>query len=105
MATQPAVDFVPLANGNYLIVNEASGMVLSDPSLSGGTGTAIVQTQLNGGLNQQWQISSSRGPTAATRSVNASSGLVLDDPNAYDAGLIRPGPCGSPTAARTRNGI
>ena len=48
--------FVPLSNGNYLIVNAYTGMVLDDPASSTANGTIIEQYQLNGGLNQQWEV-------------------------------------------------
>ena len=75
---------VPLADGNYLIVNEASGLVLDSPP--GGASTSnpiyvlpVEQYQLNGGLNQQWIFPSLTGDTESVI-YNASSGLVLDDP-------------------------
>ena len=38
------------------MVNAYSGEVLDDPAFSTSNGTLIQQYQLNGGLNQQWQI-------------------------------------------------
>ena len=48
--------FIPLADGNDLIVNQASGLVLGDPGFSQNRGTGIVQWQLNAGMNEQWQV-------------------------------------------------
>ena len=48
--------FVPLADGNDLIVNQASGLVLGDPGYSTSNGTGIIQWQLNAGMNEQWQL-------------------------------------------------
>ncbi len=52
--------FVPLADGNDLIVNAYSGDALDDPDFSTNNGTKIIQYQLNGGLNQQWTIDALR---------------------------------------------
>jgi hypothetical protein len=70
--------FVPLADGNDLIVNVASGLVLGDPGFSKSNGTGIIQWQPNGGLNEEWQIIPQRNGTFEI--LNASSRLVLDDP-------------------------
>jgi alpha-galactosidase len=70
--------FVPLADGNDLIVNQASGLVLGDPGFSQNRGTGIIQWQLNGGLNEQWQVNQQANGTYEI--VNAYSGLVLEDP-------------------------
>ena len=70
--------FVPLADGNDLIVNEASGLVLGDPGFSRNLGAGIIQWQLNGGMNEQWQVLSPGNGTYAI--FNACSELVLEDP-------------------------
>jgi hypothetical protein len=38
------------------LINTFSGKVLGNPGSSRSNGTGIIQWQLNGGLNQQWQI-------------------------------------------------
>jgi hypothetical protein len=70
--------FVPLADGNDLIVNEASGLVLDDPGYSYSNGTPIIQWQLNGGLNQQWQIN--QLGNGNYHIVNAYSDMAIGDP-------------------------
>jgi hypothetical protein len=74
-------DLVALTHGNDLIVNVSSGKVLTVPGLSL-NGTAVYQDQLNGGLNQQWQlvlVPQANG-TSDYEVKNAYSGLVLTDP-------------------------
>ncbi len=71
--------FIPLSNGNDLIVSASSGLVLNDPNFSKGDGTDVDQWQLNGRQNQQWQLDAFGNGNDAI--VNAYSGLVLDDPN------------------------
>ena len=75
--------FVPLSNGNYLIVNAYTGLVLDDPASSTANGTNIEQYQLNGGLNQQWEVVN-EGPPGGYPGLgdqyaifNASSGMAL----------------------------
>jgi endo-1,4-beta-xylanase len=73
-----------LAAGNapvvkYYVDNAASGKVLDDPNFSTSNGTLIQQFQLNGGLNQQWQVVPLANGNYEV--FNASSGKVLDDPN------------------------
>ena len=75
--------FVPLANGNDLIVNQASGLVLGDPGFSQNRGTGIIQWQLNAGMNEQWQVNQQGNGTYEI--VNAYSGLVLEDPGSSTA--------------------
>ena len=65
-------DFAPLANGNDVIVSEATGKVLD----GGGGGINPGERQLNGGQNQQWQTNSLGN--ASYTLLNASSNLVLD---------------------------
>jgi hypothetical protein len=71
--------FIPLSNGNDLIVSASSGLALDDPNFSTSNGTHLDLWQPNGGLNQQWQVDSLGNGNFAI--VNAYSGLVLDDPN------------------------
>ena len=55
--------------------------MLDDPS-STSNGTQIDQWQLNGGVNQQWELlAAGNAPVVTDYVVNASSGKVLDDPN------------------------
>jgi hypothetical protein len=74
--------FIPLADGNQMIVNAASGLALDDPGFSGQNGTPIQVYQVNGGLNQQWQVirEGSNHNVANYTIENAYSGLVLTDP-------------------------
>ena len=66
-----AWDFAPLANGNELIVSEASGFV--QESLGNGI---VLSDQLNGGTNQQWYIVPLNNGNYEIG--NFSSNLVLD---------------------------
>ena len=75
--------FVPLANGNDLIVNASSGKVLDDPNFSTSNGTTLIQYQLNGGTNQQWNLVAQTDGNWELK--NASSGKVLADPNSSTA--------------------
>jgi hypothetical protein len=68
---------------NVCIANAASGKVLDDPNGSTLSGAVIQQFQLNGGLNQQWQLASLSDGNFQI--VNAASGLVLGDPNGSTA--------------------
>ena len=70
--------FVPLADGNDLIVNQASGLVLGDPGYSYSNGTPIIQWQLNDGLNEQWQIN--QLGNGNYQIVNAYSDMAIGDP-------------------------
>ena len=69
---------VPLADGNDLIVNQASGLVLGDPGYSSSNGTPIIQWQLNGGLNEQWQFNYLGN--GYYHIVNAYSDMAIGDP-------------------------
>ena len=69
---------VTLADGNVLIVNEASGEVLGDPGFSKSNGTGIIQWQLNDGMNEQWQLVGQANGSYGFR--NAYSRLWLGDP-------------------------
>jgi hypothetical protein len=52
--------------------------VLDDPAFSKSSGTHVIQYQLNGGTNQQWQLVKLADGNYEV--VNVYSGLVLDDP-------------------------
>ena len=74
--------FVPLADGNDLIVNVASGLVLGDPGYSNNDGTQVIQWQLNNGLNEQWQVENLGNGNVEI--VNAYSNLALTaDPGPF----------------------
>ena len=64
--------FVPLADGNDLIVNAYSGKVLDDPAFSTSNGTPIIQYQKNNGLNQQWTLLAAGNAPAVTYYVDLS---------------------------------
>ena len=57
----------------------ASGFALADPNSSTIPGTATDTEQLYGGLNQEWQVLAQ--PDGNFVIFNASSHLVLDEPN------------------------
>jgi hypothetical protein len=61
----------------YLIINAASGLVLTDPGYSTNSGTVIQQCYPTGGENQQWNLTNLNGESFVQ---NAYSGMVLDDP-------------------------
>ncbi len=69
---------LPLANGQYTIRNELSGMLLDDPGSSGTSGAQIIQWQANGGTNQKWYVTGQGNGFYTIR--NAASGLYLSDP-------------------------
>jgi hypothetical protein len=75
--TCEALEGRQLLSGYYLI-NAASGKVLDEPNFSSSNGTPIIQYQLNGGTNQQWNLVALADGNGEI--VNASSGKVLDDP-------------------------
>jgi hypothetical protein len=60
---------------NCYIANVASGKVLDDPGGATASGTAVQQFQLNGGLNQQWQLVSL--PDGNSEILNSANGMVL----------------------------
>ncbi|MBV8231281.1 MAG: RICIN domain-containing protein, partial [Planctomycetaceae bacterium] len=69
-------------NGNVYIQNVFSQKYLDDPGSSTSNGTAIIQYDFNGGLNQQWRLLPvNDGSNFHYVIQNASSGLVLDDAN------------------------
>ena len=72
--------FVPLADGNDLIVNVYSGLVLDNGGWTS-NGIYILQDQLTGGDNQEWLVGSIIGSSNGTVVIgNVFSGKVLDDP-------------------------
>ena len=75
--------FVPLADGNDLIVNAYSGKVLDDPDFS------TEQRDPHRSVPAQWRHQPAMDDrpcwrTATTRSINASSDKVLEDPAILD---------------------
>ncbi len=64
----------------YYIVNEASGKVLDDPGGSTSNGAIIEQWQLNGGMNQRWDLLPVANGSVNFELVNEASGKVLGDP-------------------------
>ena len=69
----------PLADGDYVLTNQSSQLVLDDPGLSPNSGIAMYQWTYNGGPNQRWFVSfNGRGFYTIQ---NLSSKLFLTDPN------------------------
>ena len=71
----------------YYIINEASGKVLGDPGFSTSNGTSMIQWQLTGGSNEQWNLVPVGNGNVEI--VNAYSGLALDDPTGNSTSLIQ----------------
>lgn len=67
-----------IANGNYTVANESSGMLLDDPAFSTASGTQIIQYPANGGVNQKWHFAFQASGYYTIQ--NGSSGLYLSDP-------------------------
>ena len=55
-----------LSTGPYYLVNQASGNVLDDPAFSTSNGTAIIQCQVNGGLEHHPVTQAIAAQTALT---------------------------------------
>jgi len=72
----------PIANGEYRVMNDYSGMVLDDPASSSSSGTQIIEYPSDGGPNQKWQFTLQSSGYYTIR--NVSSQLYLSDPG--DAG-------------------
>lgn len=68
-----------LADGDYTLLNNASGLVMDDPAASSMPGTNMYQWVPNGGLNQQWFFSYNGKGYYTIQ--NVSSGLFLVDAN------------------------
>jgi hypothetical protein len=71
--------FVQTADGYDLIVNQASGMVLTDTNFSTTEGVDIQQDQIDNSSNQEWQVN--QQSDGYFQLVNQYSKQVLDDPN------------------------
>jgi hypothetical protein len=68
----------PVANGDYVVTNEWSKMVLDDPALSKVSGTQIIQYPADGGSNQTWRFTFQSSGYYTIQ--NVSSQLYLGDP-------------------------
>jgi Ricin-type beta-trefoil lectin domain-like len=68
----------PIADGNHVIANEASSLVLDDPAFSTKSGQQINQWTPNGGTNQEWRFAFQQSGYYTIQ--NVSSGLFLTDP-------------------------
>jgi hypothetical protein len=69
----------PLADGDYVLTNHSSGLVLDNPGFSTSPGRQITQWNANGGTNQEWFLSSQGNGYYVI--LNVSSGLLLTDTN------------------------
>lgn len=69
----------PLADGDYTLTNQNSGMLLDNPGFSSTAGTQMVQWNSNWGTNQEWFFSSQGNGYYVI--LNAASGLLLTDTN------------------------
>lgn len=68
----------PVASGDYVIMNQYSGLVLDDPRFSTTSGTQIIQYPANGGSNQKWHFALQ--PSGYYKISDDYSGLYLSDP-------------------------
>jgi hypothetical protein len=73
----PAIAMQPLPNGNYVVTNLYSSLVLDDPGYSLISGKQIVQWAKNGGKNQWWSFTFDG--TGSYTIKNNASGLYLQD--------------------------
>lgn len=69
----------PIANGQYVVANGYSGLVLDDPAFSSASGTQIIQYTANGGSNQKWQFTFHSNGYYTIQ--NVASQLYLSDPS------------------------
>lgn len=70
---------VPLADGDYVLTNGTSHLVIDDPGASTSAGTAMYQWTPNGGDNQKWFVSSNGRGFYTIQ--NVSSHLFLTNAN------------------------
>ena len=68
----------PLADGDYVVTNESSDMVLDDPAFSTVSGKQIIEWPANGGSNQKWHFAFQTSGYYTIQ--NDSSELYLTDP-------------------------
>ena len=68
----------PLADGDYVLLNDASRLVLDDPESSTASGIALYQWAPNGGANQHWFLSYNGNGFYTIQ--NTSSSLFATDP-------------------------
>ncbi|MGC1296503.1 MAG: RICIN domain-containing protein, partial [Alloacidobacterium sp.] len=73
----------PVADGDHVVTNLSSQLVLDDPGFSTTSGKPIDQWTGNGGANVEWFFSSQGGGYYVIQ--NVSSGLLLTDPNGTTA--------------------
>jgi len=69
----------PLADGDYVLTNGSSMLVMDDPAASGAPGTAMYQWPANGGSNQEWFLSFDGSGYYTIQ--NVASKLFLTDTN------------------------
>ncbi|MDQ2711234.1 MAG: RICIN domain-containing protein [Acidobacteriota bacterium] len=69
----------PIPDGQYVLTNESSNLVLDDPGLSPNPGVQMIEWSNNGGANQKWYFTSNGAGFYTIR--NGSSGLYLTDPS------------------------
>ncbi len=74
-----------LPNGQYLVINQLSNLVLDDPAFETAYGTLVIEFPLNYGANQEWTFTSNGGGFYTI--ANTANGLLLADPG----GLMGPG--------------
>ena len=68
----------PIADGDYMLTNQASSLVLDDPAFSTTSGEQMIQWPAHGGNNQKWHFALQQSGSYTIQ--NVSSGLFLTDP-------------------------
>ena len=76
----------PIADGDHVLTNHASNLVLDDPGGSTAPGTSMYQWPANGGLNQEWFFASNGSGYYTIQSV-ASRLFLTDAKGSTTAGL------------------
>ncbi len=74
-----------LPNGQYLVINQLSNLVLDDPAFETAYGTLVIEFLLNYGANQEWTFTSNGSGFYTI--TNTANGLLL----AYPGGSMGPG--------------
>ena len=72
-----------IANGDYIVTNQASNLVLDDPQVSKTSGTQIIEYGANGSSNQTWRFTFQ--PSGYYTIQNVASQLYLGDPGDANA--------------------
>ena len=67
-----------LPNGQYLVINQLSNLVLDDPAFETAYGTLVIEFPLNYGANQEWTFTSNGSGFYTI--TNTANGLLLADP-------------------------